>query len=285
MHREHIIEADLTWVNDAFEPNVQVAVDTNGLIEQVGFLDLQPTLRLAGRALLPGMVNAHSHAFQRGLRGFGEQFSSTEGNLQNWHEALEELVECLEAEEFKNLCRMAFEEMLHHGITTVGEFHYFHHDRSQRGYGFDDLVLQAAKDTGIRLVLLCCYCGPGGAGQPLSSAQRRFGTGGVDQFCAHVDRLRQHVDGSRQQIGVSTHSICGATPDEITALAGYARRHNLIMHIHVEESPGEIEDGGEAYGTPLVELLLDQDEIEDGGEAYGTPWWSCCLTRTCFRPR
>ncbi|NOX60083.1 MAG: amidohydrolase family protein, partial [Planctomycetes bacterium] len=171
-----VIEADLTWFNGSFEPHIQVVVDSHGVIEQVGYLDLQPTLRLPDKALLPGMVNAHSHAFQRGLRGFGETFQKGAGSFWTWREAMYELVDCLQAEEFKNICRMAFEEMLRQGITTVGEFHYFHHSPTGKDFLFDEAILDAANQAGIRIVLLECFYAHGGFGQPLSEAQKRFAT-------------------------------------------------------------------------------------------------------------
>ena len=121
-----IVEADLTWTGTRFESNVQVAVGDDGRIGAVGSLGRAPDLRLAGRALLPGMVSAHSHAFQRGLRGRGETFPAGGGSFWTWREAMYGLVGQLEVDEFQALCLQAFREMRSAGITTVGEFHYFH---------------------------------------------------------------------------------------------------------------------------------------------------------------
>ncbi len=255
MERETIIEADLTYVDGSFEPNVQVVVGANGLVSQVGFLGIQPTIRFEGSALLPGMINAHSHAFQRGLRGFGEEFP-TPGTFWTWREAMYELVKCLGAEEFKNLCRMAFEEMLFQGITSVGEFHYFHHDRAKQGYSFDDLVLEAANEAGIRIVMLCAYYAHGGFGEPLSKVQQRFGSDNVESFCKHVDSLRKKVDGTRQRIGIAAHSLRGATPEEISKLSAYARLNDIPFHIHAEEQRQEIEQCRKQHELSPVEVLL-----------------------------
>ena len=261
MERETIVEADLTWVDGAFEPNVQVVIGSNGLITQVGYLEIQPTLRLEGSALLPGMINAHSHAFQRGLRGFGEEFPSP-GNFWTWREAMYELVKCLGAEEFKNLCRIAFEEMLQQGITTVGEFHYFHHDRGKSGYSFDDLVLEAAAAAGIRIVLLCAYYAHGGIQEPLSGVQARFGSPNVEHFCKHVDALRKRASGL-QKIGIAVHSIRGANPEEIVELADYARANNLVLHIHAEEQRQEIEECRDKLKATPVEILLKHNILSE----------------------
>jgi formimidoylglutamate deiminase len=258
MERQTIVEADLTWLDDAFEPNVQIVVGANGLIQQVGFLDLQPSIRLRGRALLPGMVNAHSHAFHRGLRGIDEKFASGGDTLWSWRESMHELVACLKAEEFKNICRVVFEEMLHHGITAVGEFQYLHHDASNRGYAFDDLVLEAARETGIRIVLICGYYAHGGIGKPLNQVQKRFASSGVDEFLKHVERLRERVDGVTQRVAISAHSMRAATPDEVAQLAAYAKSHDMPFHMHAESQRHEIQECREAYGASPVELLLQK---------------------------
>ncbi len=257
MEREQIIEADLTWVEGGFEPNVQVVVG-GGRIQQVGFLDRRPTLRLEDRALLPGMINAHSHAFQRGLRGFGEYFTTAASTAESWRMARDELVEDLEAEEFNNLTRMAFSEMIHHGITSVGEFHYFHHALGRRDFAFDQLVLQAAADAGIRLVLLCCFIARGGIDAPLTNAQQRFGTPDVDEFLAQVDRLRAQVDGEQQRIGLAVQSMEAATPDEVATLARYAEEHRLVLHIRAEELSSDVAACRAAYGKSPVEILLER---------------------------
>ena len=250
MQRETIIEADLTWFNERFEPNVQVAIGATGLIEQVGFLDVQPTLRLKGRALLPGMVNAHSHAFQRGLRGFGETFRAGQANPSR-REVLEELISVLEVEEYRNLSRMAFEEMLHHGITTVGEFQCVHHVADD-DYVFDTATLDAAAEVGIRLVMLCSYVGSGPAGAGHASVTRRLTSSSVETFCEHVDRLRKGLRGPMQKVGVGIYRLDSVSTDEVAALVAFAKQHDLPVHI-IADAERPASDGGTS-----VEALIDQ---------------------------
>ena len=122
-----ILEADLTWIDGAFEPGIQVQITDDGVIGNVGRLGQTPSRRLRRRALVPGMINAHSHAFQRALRGHGETFPQGAGTFWTWREAMYQLVARLDDETFYQTCLLAFREMLAGGITTVGEFHYFHH--------------------------------------------------------------------------------------------------------------------------------------------------------------
>src|SRR5215470_4882694 len=99
MAERQIIEADLTWGGSParFERGVQIAIDQHGVIEEVGKLSKPATLRLRDRAILPGMINVHSHAFQRGLRGHGETFPPAQGRADfwTWRQAMYALVESL----------------------------------------------------------------------------------------------------------------------------------------------------------------------------------------------
>src|SRR3954462_9571699 len=124
-----LLEADLTWTGRRFEPSVQIAVDGGGRIEAVGALGRPDATRLSRIALLPGFVDTHSHAFQRGLRGYGERFPAGAGSFWTWREAMYALVGSLDRSSLRRLSARAFAEMRDAGITTVGEFHYVHHQR------------------------------------------------------------------------------------------------------------------------------------------------------------
>jgi formimidoylglutamate deiminase len=256
-----ILEADLTWTGERFEPGIQVSIGAGGIIEDVGRLGAVPDERLANQALLPGMVNTHSHAFQRGLRGRGDRFPEGVGTFWSWREAMYQLVEELDAEPFHRLCVQAFREMLATGTTTVGEFHYFHHTRGTTDYAFDRIVLEAAREVGIRIVLLLAYYRTGGIGQPLQGGQRRFLTASPKEYWTQMDRLGPHLHASTQTLGAVAHSIRAATPHEIAALHAESLRRGLPFHIHVEEQRKEIEDSLACYGvTPmgaLVQALKD----------------------------
>jgi len=250
-----IIEPDWTWTGRRFESGIQLKVDERGTIAEVGRLGAQVTERLQGQALLPGMVNTHSHAFQRGLRGRGDIFPAGVGNFWSWREAMYRLVEELDAESFHRLCVQAFREMLASGTTTVGEFHYFHHTRGTTDYAFDRLILEAAKEAGIRMVLLFTYYRTGGIGQPLEGGQRRFATASPEEYWSQLDRLAPHLDPSTQTIGAVAHSIRAATPHEIGSLHAGSLRRQLPFHIHVEEQRKEVEDSLACYGlTPMAAL-------------------------------
>jgi formimidoylglutamate deiminase len=155
-----VVEPDWTWTGSRFESGVQVVVGADGRIAEVGRLRLLPTLRLAKAALVPGFVNAHSHAFQRGLRGHGERFPAGSESFWNWREAMYGLVERLDARGLSRLCEQAFREMRDAGITAVGEFHYLHHSTDEADYALDKVVLEAVlfgADNGV--ILSTCVGG------------------------------------------------------------------------------------------------------------------------------
>jgi formimidoylglutamate deiminase len=256
MTAPRVIEADLAWTGRRFEPGVQVVVGEDGRIEAVT-TGRVPTERHSRAALLPGFVNVHSHAFQRGLRGHGERFPAGMGDFWSWREAMYALVERLEEEELFRLSRQAFEEMLDAGVTAVGEFHYMHHATADADYGFDRVVLDAAAAAGIRIVLLQTYYATGGIGRPLGPAQRRFRSAGVDAYWRQADRLEPALDRRTQSLGVAPHSIRAASVEDIAALHLEARRRGLPFHMHVEEQRREVEECVAVYGRPPMRVLTD----------------------------
>ena len=214
-----------------------------------------PLCGCPARALIPGMINVHSHAFQRGLRGHGETFPQGAGSFWTWREAMYKLVESLDAQRLWQLSVQAFQEMLRAGVTTVGEFHYVHHDANLGGFALDEVILRAAKSVGIRLVLIHCYYNTGGINRPLAGGQLRFCTQSPEEYWRQMDRLAGAIDPATQSLAASAHSIRAATIDDIQSLHEESIRRGLPFHMHVEEQPQEIEDCVHAYGKPPMALL------------------------------
>lgn len=259
---DEIIEADLTWVGSAFRPGVRVRVDATGRIASVAEGGPPPTWRLRDVALLPGFVNAHSHAFQRALRGSGELFPAGAGSFWTWREAMYGLVERLDRAMLARICRQAFAEMRDAGTTAVGEFHYLHHERPD-DFAFDAVVLAAAAEVGIRIVLLQTYYATGGIGRPLSGGQRRFSTRSVEDFLARTEALADSLRGNTESLGLVAHSVRAVRPEDIGRLHQASRRRGLPFHIHVEEQQGEIDECVAAYGKRPMAVLCDA--IADAG--------------------
>ncbi len=252
-----IIEADLTWTGTAFESGVQIIIDPTGHIGEVGALGKTPTKRIRNCALLPGMVNAHSHAFQRGLRGLGEDFREGHGSFWSWRQTMYELVEHLDAATFRDICVQTFSEMRAGGITTVGEFHYLHHSPGTTDFAFDEIVLDAAVRAGVRLVLLSAFYRTGGIRRPLNTTQQRFDSGSFEEYWDQIDRLATKLHTSTQQLGVVAHSVRAVDVDDIAQLHREALARELVFHMHIEEQQKEIDECVTAYGRRPLALLND----------------------------
>jgi formimidoylglutamate deiminase len=251
-----VIEADYTWTAAGFTAGVQVAVGPDGRIEGIGPLGRTVTHRLGRMAVLPGFVDAHSHAFQRGLRGHGEHFPAGAGSFWTWREAMYALVASLDRTSLRAWSLRAFREMRNAGITAVGEFHYVHHERPD-DYALDEIVLEAAAEAGIRIVLLQTFYATGAVGRPLEGAQRRFATPSLPAFFQRLDALAAGLDSATQSLGAVAHSIRAASPEQIRDVYDEAVRRGLPFHIHVEEQRREIEECRATYGRTPMAVILD----------------------------
>jgi formimidoylglutamate deiminase len=263
--RPEILEADLTWTGEAFERGVRVEVGEDGRIAGVhrseGGAPGPPVRRLAGRALLPGLVDVHSHAFQRGLRGRGETFPEGAGSFWTWREAMYALVLRLEPEEFRALCLQAFQELRAAGVTSLGEFHYFHHGKAGVDFAYDEIVLDAAREAGLRLVLLSTYYRTGAIGQPLAGGQRRFETPSPAAYWEQMDRLAGSLTSPLQSLGAVVHSVRAASLEDLSAVHEEACRRGLVFHMHVEEQWKEFADCLAAYGKTPMALVNERLDV------------------------
>lgn len=269
-----VVQADLVWTGGRFESDVAVTIGPDGRIAAVGSDLGPPDLRLPGRALLPGLVCAHSHAFQRGLRGRGQNFPAAAADFWSWREAMYALAGSVDEVGFRALCLAAFLEMRDAGVTAVGEFHYLRHSIGARDRALDAAILGAAADAGIRIALLPAYYRTGGIGRPLEGAQTRFETPSVEVYWEGIDDLAARMDPRTQSVGAAAHSIRAASPDEIAALRHEAARRGLVFHLHVEEQRREVEECRATYGAAPVPLLLDVF----GGDAANVVGVHCTQT-------
>ena len=261
-----VLAPELLWTGERFERERCLVIDDAGRIERVGPLageDPSAVQALDRRALLPGFVNAHSHAFQRGLRGRGERFAAGAGSFWTWRQAMYGLVDDLDADGMHALSLRAFREMLACGITSVGEFHYLHHDRSGAGWALDEAVVAAAGDAGIRLVLLNAYYQTGGIGRELEGPQLRFRAGSPDEFWRNQERLAGVLDPDSQALGCVVHSVRAASLADLRAVHEGSRERSMVFHMHLEEQPREIEECVAAHGRQPMELLLDELEVDE----------------------
>ena len=211
--------------------------------------------RLPNTLLLPGFVNAHSHVFQRALRGHTHRPLSAHDSFWTWRDAMYTEAQRLTPDSLYEGALRTYREMLAAGYTTVGEFHYVHHQPNGQPYdnpnAMSEAVLAAAKEAGIRIVLLMTAYAQSSFHQPPEEGQRRFCDRSVDVYLQRVEDLR--VQGVA--IGVAPHSVRAVPEEWFRVIADYSRTYNIPLHVHADEQRAEIEQCRAAYGCTPVELL------------------------------
>lgn len=252
---------DLAWLGDRVASDVLVESDGGRIHAVTPEVSYPPpgASRLRGLTL-PGLANAHSHAFHRALRGRAQTAGQRDeqGTFWSWRQRMYAIADRLTPESYGALARATYAEMAQAGITCVGEFHYLHHSPGGRPYADPNemgaALIEAAAEGGIRLTLLdTCYLS-GGFGEPLGGTQRRFGDGSVERWAERVDALRppRHA-----RVGAAVHSVRALTPGEMSAVAEWARERAARLHVHVSEQPAENDACIEAYGRTPVRVLSD----------------------------
>jgi formimidoylglutamate deiminase len=257
---------DLIYTGGRFESDVAVVCDEAGRVARIASaseVEESRAVRLKGRALLPGLVNAHSHAFQRVIRGRTEYRTARRGDdFWTWREMMYSAATRLSPEDLYDASRMAFLEMALSGITSVGEFHYIH--LAPDGSRYDDpnllskTVINAARDVGLRICLLRVAYARSGFNTEPNPKQLRFIERDAETFLENVERLRAEVDESdagAAWVGVAPHSVRAVPLDYLRACAVYADEHRLPLHMHIAEQPAEIAACVKEYGRTPVMLL------------------------------
>lgn len=217
--------------------------------------------------VLPGFVNAHSHAFQRALRGRVEWRSADrpDDDFWSWREAMYGAANHVSVDDVAALSAWAFLDMLEAGFTAVGEFHYLHHGGRSDGHRDDAhadplamsaAVASAAELVGMRLVLLqTAYARAGFDDQAPAPRQRRFIFDDVHAFLDHAEAARATLTSPLVTIGLAIHSVRACPPSWMEAVAARARANGLPLHVHACEQRREVDDCRQATGLSPIALL------------------------------
>jgi formimidoylglutamate deiminase len=203
-------------------------------------------------------VNAHSHAFQRAIRGATHRRGASDpSSFWSWREAMYRCAEGLTPEGIYEVTRQAYAEMLAAGITCVGEFHYLHHQPGGRPFHDPNeltwQVLRAAADVGIRVVMVEVLYLRAGQGRAPLPEQRRFCDADVDTYLQRVDDLRTRG----VELGLAPHSVRAVPLPALQEAARYAHAHGLPLHTHVSEQVRENIECHAEHGKSPVQLLAD----------------------------
>jgi len=221
------------------------------------------------RATIPAMPNAHSHAFQRALRGRAERpgpGNAGEDDFWTWRTEMFRLAEALDPTTMRQLAFEAYSEMRGAGYGVVGEFHYVHHQPDGTPYPERNemalAVAEAAVEAGLPIVLLPAAYHRGGwsegADLPPAPGQRRFCDPDVESFLSRVDVLRSWAASvAGVDVGIAAHSVRAVPRRWLEAIASYSEAQGIVRHVHASEQRRELDECQAEHGCSPIELLAD----------------------------
>ena len=253
---------EYAWLNGVVEPGVALDTTADGRIAAVRTeIPAPPPDATVLRGLVvPGLANAHSHAFHRALRGTVQVGS---GTFWTWREVMYRVASQLTPDTYFALARAVYAEMALAGITCVGEFHYLHH--APGGTPYDDpnamgeALLAAASEAGIRITLLdTAYLASGfgerGEGEPPERHQLRFSDGTAEAWAARAAALKP---GEGARIGAAIHSVRAVPARELETVARWAQERSAPLHVHLSEQTAENDACRAAHGRTPSRLLAE----------------------------
>jgi formimidoylglutamate deiminase len=261
--------APAAWVDGRWQADVRLSVGADGCWSAIApGVPCPPEAAALAGPVLPGLVDAHSHAFQRAFAGLAErQLPGPDGrpdDFWSWRDQMYRVALTMSPEDVHRWAARLYRELLAGGYTQVCEFHYLHHDRDGTPYAqpltLCDALAQAAADTGIGLTLLPTLYERAGFAEPrLRDEQRRF--------AGTPDRLRALRDGIRARrqphvtAGLALHSLRAVSPASLADLADEAVRDGAPLHLHVAEQTAEVEACLAATGARPLQWLLDHAPV------------------------
>ena len=257
-------DSSQAWAN-----NVLLEVDVNGCWSNIAAGVTREDAQRQGAAifngpLLPGIVNAHSHAFQRAFAGLAERRDSEHDDFWSWRDRMYRVALAISPQQLKAVASQLYLELLRGGYTQVCEFHYLHH--APEGKPYDDplmmawMLIEAAQEAGIGLTMLpVLYERSGFTASTLRDDQRRFATDAAWVLDAQR-RITQHAAGSvTLNSGAAIHSLRAASPASIRALV---ERAQGPIHVHVAEQTGEVDECVKVTGLRPVQWLAQHHPLD-----------------------
>ncbi|WP_046778937.1 formimidoylglutamate deiminase [Streptomyces yangpuensis] len=245
------------WLGTLVEPGVALEVTEDGRIGalRTGVDAPPPGAEILRGLTLPGLANAHSHAFHRALRGTVQVGS---GTFWTWRELMYEVAQNLTPDSYFTLARAVYAEMALAGITNVGEFHYVHHAPGGTPYAdpnaMGEALIEAAAAAGIRITLLDTAYLSSGFGEAPNTHQQRFSDGTADAWAERVSSLKPR---GHALIGAAVHSVRAVPADQLATVARWAEERRAPLHVHLSEQTAENDACQAAHGRTPTQLLAD----------------------------
>jgi formimidoylglutamate deiminase len=265
--RNHLFWAPQAWINGRWQQGVCLEVDSSGFWSRItpevpAAPDIATVLK---GPVLPGMVNAHSHAFQRAFAGLSERRESDADDFWSWRDRMYGVALRITPEQMRAVAAHLYVEMLQGGYTQVCEFHYLHHSESGAHYGDPATmawaVAEGAADAGLGITLLPVLYERAGFAQPvLREDQRRFA--GTPDFIAGLQQTLATSGRALMNAGVCIHSLRAAAPTSITQLLAHVGTQDMPIHIHIAEQMQEVHDCLAHTGKRPIEWLTESLPID-----------------------
>jgi len=214
--------------------------------------------------VIPGLCNAHSHAFQRALAGHTEQRSPAgRDSFWTWREKMYELAGAVDAALLTAITRQAYCEMLTSGYTSVAEFHYLHRDprRPDKADIMLEAILEAADDSGIRLTYVPVLYERAGFHEPEPAEGQRSFAMTLDEFLKHHERATA-LTSDNIRIGIGAHSLRAVSRDSLAEIAHVAATAGPL-HLHIAEQQREVDQCMGEYGRRPVRWLLENFSVDE----------------------
>jgi formimidoylglutamate deiminase len=255
------------WLRGGWREGVLLCIGPDGRWSAVtpGVATPPPGAAALPGPLLPALVNAHSHAFQRAFAGLAERREGANDDFWSWRDRMYRVAASITPEQLRAIAAQLYVELLRGGYTQVCEFHYLQHGPDGARYpdplGMSWALADAAADAGIGLTVLPVLYERAGFSQPdLRADQRRFAMSAKDVCAARAAIARSGR--ARVSAGVAIHSLRAAAPASITSLRDMARTFDGPIHIHVSEQQAEVEDCMAAMGVRLIEWLAREGLLD-----------------------
>ncbi|MGW3125354.1 formimidoylglutamate deiminase [Streptomyces sp. NPDC001076] len=244
------------WLDTHVEPDVAVEVADGRITAVRTEVPAPPPGAEVLRGLtLPGLANAHSHAFHRALRSTVQVGS---GTFWTWRELMYSFADRLTPETYHALARAVYAEMALAGVSCVGEFHYVHHAPGGTRYAepnaMGEALIAAAADAGIRITLLDTAYLSSGFGEPPNAHQLRFSDGSAEAWAERCSVLKER---DHARIGAAIHSVRAVPAGQLATVAGWAEERRAPLHVHLSEQTAENEACLAAHGRTPTRLLAD----------------------------
>jgi formimidoylglutamate deiminase len=215
--------------------------------------------------VIPGLANAHSHAFQRVLAGHTEERAPQDkDNFWTWRSRMYALSAKIDASALATIARQVYTEMVATGYTSVAEFHYLHNEPDTPGTSeaMFEAIASAAEASGIRLTYVPVLYERAGFDRPEPTLEQQRFARSVEDFLDHYERVKG-IAGERFTVGIGAHSLRAVAKESLAKIATRAAEDNVPIHIHIAEQQREVEQCMDAYGTRPVAWLLDQHDVND----------------------